>query len=238
MGMCISGATGTLYVSHDDPATGTMMSLYTRDLTTRAETLIGAYPANTFIHEIVLFRLVPEPTLAIGACRGSPRRTPPERRSEAWEDQTRRTGRHARPGADLGRGRCSSRPGPKPDPLAASRAPPGQADPPLPAKALESQQGAVLTRVAASHIRVATFQYAAALQDEATLRALADYAIGRHYPDLSGVPDTYLAFFRTVVDRQAALVARWQLVGFIHGVMNTDNMAVPGRPSTTARARS
>jgi hypothetical protein len=62
MGMCISGATGKLYVSHDDPATGTMMSLYTRDLTTGAETLIGAYPSGTFIHEIAVFVPVPEPT--------------------------------------------------------------------------------------------------------------------------------------------------------------------------------
>jgi hypothetical protein len=65
MGMCISGATGTLYVSHDDPATGTMMSLYTRDLTTGAETLIGAYPAGMFIHEIAVFVPVPEPTLVL-----------------------------------------------------------------------------------------------------------------------------------------------------------------------------
>jgi hypothetical protein len=65
MGMAISGATGTLYVSHDDPATGTMMSLYTRDLTTGAETLIGAYPSGTFIHEIAVFVPVPEPTLVL-----------------------------------------------------------------------------------------------------------------------------------------------------------------------------
>jgi hypothetical protein len=65
MGMCISGATGTLYVSHDDPATGTMMSLYTRDLSTGTETLIGAYPTGTFIHEFVVFTPVPESTLAL-----------------------------------------------------------------------------------------------------------------------------------------------------------------------------
>jgi hypothetical protein len=64
--MAISVATGTLYVSHDDPAAGTMMSLYTRDLTTGAETLIGAYPSGTFIHEIAVFVPVPEPTLALG----------------------------------------------------------------------------------------------------------------------------------------------------------------------------
>ena len=91
-----------------------------------------------------------------------------------------------------------------------------------------AKRGAILTRVAASHIRVGTFEYAAALQDEAALRALADYAIGRHDPGLSAVPDRYLSFFRAVVDRQAALVARWQSAGFIHGVMNTDNMAISG----------
>lgn len=90
------------------------------------------------------------------------------------------------------------------------------------------QPGAILTRVAASHLRVGTFEYAAALGDEAVLRALADYAIDRHDPELAVAPRKYLAFLRAVVDRQAALVARWQLVGFVHGVMNTDNMAVSG----------
>src|SRR6185437_13999129 len=84
--------------------------------------------------------------------------------------------------------------------------------------------GAILTRVASSHIRVGTFEYAAR-RDVATLRALADYAIERHYPDLVDAPGKYLEFFRAVVDRQAALVCRWQLVGFVHGVMNTDNVA-------------
>ena len=88
--------------------------------------------------------------------------------------------------------------------------------------------GAVLTRVAASHLRVGTFEYADALQDESALRALADYAIARHDPGLVDAPDKYLAFFRAVLDRQAALVARWQLVGFVHGVMNTDNVAISG----------
>lgn len=87
--------------------------------------------------------------------------------------------------------------------------------------------GAILTRVASSHIRVGTFEYAAR-KDEATLRALADYAIDRHYPELVDAPRKYLEFFRAVADRQAALVARWQLVGFVHGVMNTDNVAVSG----------
>ncbi len=89
-------------------------------------------------------------------------------------------------------------------------------------------KGAVLTRVAASHIRVGTFQYVSARQDESTLRALSDYAIERHYPELVDAPRKYLEFFRAVTHRQAALIARWQLVGFIHGVMNTDNMAVSG----------
>ena len=88
-------------------------------------------------------------------------------------------------------------------------------------------RGAVLTRVAASHIRVGTFEYAAR-RDEPTLRALADYAIARHDPELADAPEKYLQFFRAVADRQAALVARWQLVGFVHGVMNTDNVAVSG----------
>lgn len=89
-------------------------------------------------------------------------------------------------------------------------------------------QGAILTRVAASHIRVGTFQYAAATQDESNLQLLADYTINRHYPELAGSPNRYAKFFQAVLDRQAALIAQWQLVGFIHGVMNTDNMAISG----------
>ncbi|OWK39212.1 protein adenylyltransferase SelO [Fimbriiglobus ruber] len=88
-------------------------------------------------------------------------------------------------------------------------------------------KGAILTRVAASHIRVGTFEYAVR-RDEATLRALAEYAIARHYPELVGAPRKYLEFLRAVADRQAALVARWMLVGFIHGVLNTDNVAISG----------
>ena len=88
--------------------------------------------------------------------------------------------------------------------------------------------GAILTRVAASHIRVGTFQYVAARQNEASVRVLADYAIDRHYPWLAGAQDKYLDFVRAVMERQASLIARWQLVGFIHGVMNTDNMAISG----------
>jgi len=89
-------------------------------------------------------------------------------------------------------------------------------------------RGAILTRVAASHLRVGTFQYLAARRDESTLRVLVDYAIDRHYPELADAPRKYLEFFRAVADRQASLIARWQLVGFIHGVMNTDNMAISG----------
>ncbi|HEY6507772.1 MAG TPA: YdiU family protein [Vicinamibacterales bacterium] len=88
--------------------------------------------------------------------------------------------------------------------------------------------GAVLTRVAASHLRVGTFEYFAAQGDHARVRQLADYAIARHYPDLVGDPNRYLELLRAVSERQAALVARWMLVGFIHGVMNTDNMAISG----------
>ncbi len=92
----------------------------------------------------------------------------------------------------------------------------------------EVLQGAVLTRVAASHIRVGTMQWAAAHDDPAVTRALADYTLARHYRELSGAPEPYLALFEAVLARQASLVARWQLVGFVHGVMNTDNMALSG----------
>jgi uncharacterized protein YdiU (UPF0061 family) len=91
-----------------------------------------------------------------------------------------------------------------------------------------TQRGAILTRVADSHIRVGTFQYLAARRDEANLRVLADYTIARHYPELVDAPQQYLQFLRAVMDRQASLIARWQLVGFVHGVMNTDNMAISG----------
>jgi serine/tyrosine/threonine adenylyltransferase len=88
--------------------------------------------------------------------------------------------------------------------------------------------GAVLTRVAASHLRVGTFQYAAASGDAGQLRALADYAIGRHYPEAAGAANRYLDFFRRVTGAQASLVARWVLAGFVHGVMNTDNTTISG----------
>jgi serine/tyrosine/threonine adenylyltransferase len=88
--------------------------------------------------------------------------------------------------------------------------------------------GAILTRVAASHIRVGTFQYAAARGVVQDLRALADYTIKRHYPELEGEENQYLALLQKVIKRQAGLIAKWQLVGFIHGVMNTDNMTLSG----------
>ncbi|HLU60096.1 MAG TPA: YdiU family protein [Pseudonocardia sp.] len=88
--------------------------------------------------------------------------------------------------------------------------------------------GAVLARVAASHLRVGTFQYAAATRDVELVRALADHAIRRHHPEAAEAPEVYLEFYRRVVDAQAALVARWMLVGFVHGVMNTDNTTISG----------
>lgn len=88
--------------------------------------------------------------------------------------------------------------------------------------------GAILTRVAASHIRVGTFQYFAAHGTDAQVRRLADYAIARHDPGLAESENRYLEFLRVVAERQAELIARWMHVGFIHGVMNTDNMAISG----------
>ena len=91
-------------------------------------------------------------------------------------------------------------------------------------------QGAILTRVAASHVRVGTMQWAAAHRDVDALRALAEYTRARHYPELAPVtdPEAALALFAAIADRQARLIAQWQCVGFIHGVMNTDNMALSG----------
>lgn len=88
--------------------------------------------------------------------------------------------------------------------------------------------GAVLTRIASSHIRVGTFEYFAARRDTESVRTLADFAIARHYAQdaLTGRP--YRAFLDGVIARQARLIAQWMLVGFVHGVMNTDNMAISG----------
>jgi serine/tyrosine/threonine adenylyltransferase len=88
--------------------------------------------------------------------------------------------------------------------------------------------GAVLTRVATSHLRVGTFQYAAAHEDPAVLTALTDYTIARHFPELVSSQSCYFDFLTAVMARQAALMAQWLHVGFIHGVMNTDNMAISG----------
>jgi uncharacterized protein YdiU (UPF0061 family) len=92
----------------------------------------------------------------------------------------------------------------------------------------EALPGAILTRVAASFVRVGTFQYFAARDDVDAVRLLADYVIDRHYPEAKTDPQPYLALLRAVTDAQASLIAGWMHVGFIHGVMNTDNMAVSG----------
>ena len=88
--------------------------------------------------------------------------------------------------------------------------------------------GAILTRVAASHLRVGTFQFFAARGEIDKLRLLAEYTIARHDPALAGTPGRHLALLRAVAGRQARLVAQWMNVGFIHGVMNTDNMTISG----------
>jgi serine/tyrosine/threonine adenylyltransferase len=92
----------------------------------------------------------------------------------------------------------------------------------------EMLPGAVLTRVAASHIRVGTFEYANAIGDRAALEALTRYTLERHYPEFVGAENPALALFEGVLERQAKLVAQWACVGFVHGVMNTDNMALSG----------
>jgi uncharacterized protein YdiU (UPF0061 family) len=88
--------------------------------------------------------------------------------------------------------------------------------------------GAVLARVASSHIRVGSFEYFAAHHGPDHIRQLTDYAIARHYPDAAKAANRYLAFFEAIVDRQASLIAQWMCLGFIHGVMNTDNMSIAG----------
>jgi serine/tyrosine/threonine adenylyltransferase len=88
--------------------------------------------------------------------------------------------------------------------------------------------GAVLTRVASSHLRVGSFQYASATADLDLLRRLANHAIARHHPEAADADNPYLALFEAVARVQASLVARWMLIGFIHGVMNTDNMTISG----------
>lgn len=88
--------------------------------------------------------------------------------------------------------------------------------------------GAILTRVAASHVRVGTFEYIARKDGRAGIRILADYVIRRHFPDLAGVSNPYLSLLEKVIQLQATLIAKWMLYGFIHGVMNTDNMSISG----------
>ncbi|QHN05357.1 YdiU family protein [Granulicella sp. WH15] len=88
--------------------------------------------------------------------------------------------------------------------------------------------GAILTRVAASHLRVGTFQYFLAQGDVEDIRRLADYAIARHYPEAADAPRRYRALLDGVIARQGKLVAQWMLLGFIHGVMNTDNTSISG----------
>ena len=88
--------------------------------------------------------------------------------------------------------------------------------------------GAILTRVAKSHIRVGTFQFASTLNDINKLKALADYTIDRHYPECKAKDNPYLAFLNAVIERQASLISQWMHIGFIHGVMNTDNMSISG----------
>ena len=88
--------------------------------------------------------------------------------------------------------------------------------------------GAILTRVAASHIRIGTFEFGAARGDVDRIRKLADYSIARHYPEITDAENPYLEFFAAVANAQASLVARWMSIGFIHGVMNTDNMTISG----------
>ncbi len=91
------------------------------------------------------------------------------------------------------------------------------------------EPGAVFTRVAASHIRVGTFQYFALRQDQAAVQALADHVLERHYPEIDqSAEDRYLQLYRAICERQGNLIAQWLQLGFIHGVMNTDNMTVSG----------
>ena len=90
------------------------------------------------------------------------------------------------------------------------------------------QPGGILTRIAASHLRVGTFQYVSTWGTVEDLQILADYALQRHFPDIVGDENPYLRLLKEVIKRQAMLIAQWQLVGFIHGVMNTDNMTISG----------
>ena len=88
--------------------------------------------------------------------------------------------------------------------------------------------GGVMTRVASSHIRVGSFEYAYRSKNQTLIKDLADYSISRHFPETADVENPYLAFFAAVCNEQASLVANWMSIGFIHGVMNTDNMTISG----------
>ncbi len=90
------------------------------------------------------------------------------------------------------------------------------------------EPGAILTRVAASHLRIGTFQYVSKWGTVEELKALADYTLQRHFPDVKDDENKYLSLLKEVIKRQAELIAKWQLVGFVHGVMNTDNMTISG----------
>lgn len=91
------------------------------------------------------------------------------------------------------------------------------------------EPGAVLTRVASSHLRVGTFEYSARAGDDDAFKKLVDYSIDRHYPRVRDTDQPYMAFFEAVLENQAALIAKWMLLGFIHGVMNTDNVTISGQ---------
>jgi len=88
--------------------------------------------------------------------------------------------------------------------------------------------GGVMTRVASSHIRVGSFQYFAARDDQAAIKRLMEYVIDRHYPEAAKAESPALALLQAVIERQAKLIAHWMMIGFVHGVMNTDNMALSG----------
>ena len=90
-----------------------------------------------------------------------------------------------------------------------------------------NQPGGVLARVAKSHIRIGTFEYARTISFK-VLKSLADYSIKRHYPELNETDNKYLSFFKAVCERQTLLISKWMSIGFIHGVMNTDNMTISG----------
>ncbi|MCE4956640.1 protein adenylyltransferase SelO [Macrococcoides caseolyticum] len=91
-----------------------------------------------------------------------------------------------------------------------------------------SLPGAVLVRIAQSNLRVGTFEYAVRTEDKNNIQHLADYAINRHYPEIKNDENRYLSLLNRVIEKQASLIAKWQSIGFIHGVMNTDNMTISG----------